>query len=123
MIIKRINNLAFCPCTYLCNPPKTPRYEIVKYQDNPYYQKESDYIKDGDYYRPNNETFYYVRLHKDCFENPESCYTVAIFMEDDGDYYIHCYDYIAEFNNTEVLDFRDLVVYGLTYLRELNSSK
>ena len=44
-------------------------------------------------------------------------------MEDDGDYYIHCYDYIAEFNNTEVLDFRDLVVYGLTYLRELNSSK
>ena len=43
---KRINNLAFKQCTYLGNIPEHPHYEIVKYQNNPYYQKESDFIKE-----------------------------------------------------------------------------
>lgn len=123
MIIKRINNLAFCPCTYLCNPPKTPNFEIVKYVDNPYYQRESNFIKEGDFYRPKDETYNYVRIHKNCFKNPESRYTVAEFKyeENAGDYSILCYSHITEFNDTEMLNFRDLVTYGITYLKELNS--
>ena len=120
---KRINNLAFKQCTYLGNIPEHPHYEIVKYQNNPYYQKESDFIKDGDFYRPNNETYHYVSIHKDCFKSPESCYTIATFREDDGGYYIHCYTNIAEFDNTEMLDFRDLGCYGLAYLKELDSEE
>lgn len=125
MIIKRINNLAFCPCTYLCNPPKTPGYEIVKYESNPYYQKEKDFIKDGDFYRPNDETYSYVRIHKNCFKNQEYRYTVAKFEyeEDAGEYGVRCYSHIKDFNNTELLDFQYLVGYGLTYLKELTSSE
>jgi len=61
------------------------RYEIVKWYPNSYYGKEQEYVDNGwevgeDFYRLNNTS-----IHKNCFKNPESCYTVATLHYDDGE--------------------------------------
>ena len=60
---KRINNLQFSICSYLGNMPENPSWEIRLYYPNSYYGRESDFIKDGDYYKPNNsDTYRFVFL-------------------------------------------------------------
>lgn len=54
------------------------RFEIIKWQENPYYQKESEYIKEDDFYY--KEEICSFSIHKSCFEDPESCYVVS-FIE------------------------------------------
>jgi len=61
------------------------RYEIVKWYPNSYYGKEQEYVDKGwkvgeDFYRLNNTS-----IHKNCFKNPESCYTVATLQYDDDE--------------------------------------
>ena len=53
------------------------RFEIVKWQENHYYQKESEYIKVGDFYKKEN---YSYSINESCFENPETCYVIS-FIE------------------------------------------
>lgn len=59
-----------------CKPNNPYHFEIVKWYKNPYYGKEADYDLDnwGDY-RPKNTVG--VHINKNCFKNPEVCYTVA----------------------------------------------
>jgi len=58
------------------------RYEIVKWYPNSYYGKEQEYVDNGwevgeEFYRLNNTS-----IHKNCFVNPESCYTIATLHYD-----------------------------------------
>ena len=58
------------------------RYEIVKWYPNSYYGKEQEYVDNGwevgeEFYRLNNTS-----IHKNCFANPESCYTIATLHYD-----------------------------------------
>ena len=58
------------------------RYEIVKWQPNGYYGKEQEYVDNGwevgeEFYRLNNTS-----IHKSCFANPETCYTIATLHYD-----------------------------------------
>ena len=58
------------------------RYEIVKWYPNSYYGAEERYLADG-YERVEGENGTWSMrtrchsIHSSCFENPESCYTVA----------------------------------------------
>ena len=61
------------------------RYEIVKWQPNCYYGKEQEYRENGweltgGFYRLNNTS-----ISAGCFENPETCYTIATLHYDKGE--------------------------------------
>lgn len=83
-IIKRLGNLALCSTTSYSRK-KHKYYEIVKYEPNTYYGRESDYDKVDEFnYRLKDNPWCYI--HKSCFENPESCYTIGMFEKTDEGY-------------------------------------
>lgn len=118
----RKDNLEYRICSYLGNPPEHIGWEICKWEPNNYYGRESDFIKDGDYYHPNSKNYNFVHIHKDCFKHPESSYTIASWYWDDHE---GCYD--LEFcgnrpmllSDKEWQTFRELLDYGF---RQLNPS-
>ena len=77
---KRIGDLEFRQATYLLPKeklPENPAWHIDYWYPNGYYGRESEFIKDGDWYLyPDNHHF---RVHKDCFKNPQSCMAIASF--------------------------------------------
>lgn len=83
---KRISNLEIRPTTYLLpkeNWPKNPSWSIDYWYPNAYYGHESEYIRsesDPDWYYLSNSK--YCRIHKDCFKNPQSCFSIASFRYD-----------------------------------------
>jgi hypothetical protein len=81
----RLGNLELRKAVYICKEPKYPSYHIDKWEPNKYYKQEREYIKDGDYYRPKDS--YKYRIHKNCFKNPETCYSVASFHRDKEGFY------------------------------------
>ena len=84
---KRIGNLEFRPATYLLPKDKWPEkgaWNIDYWYPNGYYGRESEYIKEGDWYI--NPKFSFGRIHKDCFKNPQSCMAIASFEYCDGYY-------------------------------------
>lgn len=95
----RINNLEFKKCDYLVFEPEHVSYEIVKWEPNTYYNKESLFKKDGNYYISNIGNF---RIHQSCFKNKETCYTIAIYKYDD-----HENTYNLEFIGNRPLDLDD----------------
>lgn len=119
---KRINNLQFSICSYLGNMPENPSWEVRLYYPNSYYGRESDFIKDGDYYRPNDsDTYRFVRIHKDCFKKEESCYTLAIFNYDSHEDFWELHfvgDRPLDLNEQERQDFWKVVEIGYKYLNE-----
>lgn len=77
---KRIGDLEFRPATYLLPKneyPKNPAWHIDFWYPNAYYGKESEYIKEGDWYLYPNSP--HCRVHKDCFKHPQSCMAIASF--------------------------------------------
>jgi hypothetical protein len=58
-------------------------FEIVKYEPNPYYGRESEfqYIPEKESYMKNE----YVYIHASCFVNPESSYMLAHWENIDHD--------------------------------------
>ena len=114
----RINNLQLRPASYLCKEPPFPSWHIDFFYPNPYYGKESDYDKDGDFYiKPNTEIP--VRIHKDCFKYKESCYAVAAFERDSNGYYELKFigDRPLNLKKKDFEDFMKLVKFGY---KELN---
>jgi len=85
---RRIENLEFAPATYLLPKdkwPEHPSYHINYYYPNIYYNRESEFIKDGDWYKyPDNQ---FCRIHKDCFKNEQSCMAIASFEYDNHEGY------------------------------------
>lgn len=50
-------------------------YEILAYYPNPYYGREKEYVKDGEWFHPKDSP--HSSIHKDCFKNRQSCYVIA----------------------------------------------
>lgn len=85
---KRIGNLEFRKASYLLPEdewPENPAYDIIYWYPNCYYKRENEFIKDGDWYLyPDNP---YSRVHKDCFKNEQSCFSIAFFnIDSEGTY-------------------------------------
>ena len=116
----RIGNLEFRKCSYLCEPPEHVGWEICKWEPNSYYGRESEFIKDGEYFKPNDEHYSFVSIHKDCFKNPECSYTVASWH---WDMHEDCYDFefcgdrpISNLTEEEWITFRRLIDFGFKQL-------
>lgn len=120
MINQRINNLELRESSYLFEKPEHPSWEICMWEPNLYYGNEDKFIKDGDYYRHPDETYSFFRIHKSCFKNPESCFTIASFVYDANEnfYELHfCGDRpIRHYSNYNIEDFCKLIEYGNSVL-------
>lgn len=112
---QRIGNLKFRQTSYLSEPPEHIGYEICKFEPNNYYGRESEFIKDGEYYRPDDKHYDFVKIHKSCFESPEISYTIASWKWNKHD---NCYDLSfcgdrpLYLNNEEWKIFKHLLTYG-----------
>lgn len=128
MIIKnkRIGNLEFRKATYLLPDNKLPEhisYHIDYWCPNAYYGKESDFIKEGDWYvYPDNP---YHRVHRDCFKHPQSCFAIASFDWDKEGYYeLHFIgDRPLEITKEEREAFWKLLEYGYKQLNKENNEE
>lgn len=117
----RIDNLEYRKCSYLGPEPEHCGWEICKWEPNDYYGKESEFTKDGEFYRPNNEHYDFMKIHKDCFKRPEISYTIASWEWNDHE---SCYE--LEFIGDRPLNldleswktFKSLLEYGF---HQLNS--
>ncbi len=73
--------------------------EIVKWQDNIYYQKQKDYIqhetKKDFYYKSNGEN---IGIHKDLFNVAQTCYTI-LYINNNG---------VVEFISNRPMELSDL---------------
>jgi hypothetical protein len=117
---KRIGNLEFRPAAYLLPKekwPKNPSWHIDYWYPNGYYGKESEFIKEGDWYIDKN--IRNCRIHKDCFKNPESCMAIASFDYNDGYYELrYVSDRPLSLNKEEREIFWTLVEYGYKCLNK-----
>ena len=59
-------------------------FEIVKYYPNSYYGKESEYEFDEDRNLYKGK-YFNTFINKSCFKNPESCFTLASWVDIDHD--------------------------------------
>lgn len=87
---RRIENLEFRQATYLLPKseyPKHPSWCIDYWYPNSYYGRENEFIKDVDNWYLSKDGSH--RVHKNCFENPESCFAIASFDYDEGEYELH----------------------------------
>lgn len=120
--MKRIKNLSFQKATYLCDPPEHIGYQICKWEKNPKYNKESEYIKvDSEFYcYPDDHHF---KIHKECFKHPETNYAIASFTYNK---YEGCYEleFVGgrpmDLNEDERKIFWELLEYGFNKLNKLN---
>lgn len=84
-VIKRTGDLALVKAKTYGKQPKD-YYEIVHYQPNPYYGRENEFEKDGEFYYKDLE-YSFHRIHVSRFVNKESCYSVGIFRKTDDEGY------------------------------------
>lgn len=117
---KRIGNLMFRKATYLGEEPEFPSWHIDFFYPNPYYGKESEYTKEGDFYVDINSP-YRIRRHKSCFKHKESCYSIASFTRDKEGFYELSFigDRPLNLNEEEMKTFWKLVKYGYNELNRL----
>lgn len=119
--MKRIENLSFQKATYLGEPPKHIGYQICKWEKNPDYNKESEYIKvDSEFYcYPDQPHF---KKHKSCFKHPEYSYAIASFEYNKEGYYE--LEFVGErpmnLNEKERKIFWELLEYGFKTLNKPN---
>lgn len=115
---KRIGDLAFNPATYLCTPPEHPNWSIDMYYPNGYYGRDKEFPEDpSDSNYRLDPKYPNCRIHKSCFKNKESCFTIVSFEYDDHE---PCWevkfvgDRPLEYLNTPELreTFWELLKYG-----------
>lgn len=118
---KRIGNLMFRKATYLGQEPEFPSWHIDYFYPNPYYSKEREYTKEGDYYTKDIHNPCSIRVHKDCFKHKESCYAIACFIRDKEGYYELSFvgNRPLNLNEEELKDFWKMVKYGYKELNKL----
>ena len=119
----RIGNLELRKASYLCKEPEVPAYNIDKWEPNIYYKKYNKYKKDGDYYTPKDTP--YIRIHKNCFKNPETCYSIASFEYNTKEGYYE-FEFVGDrplkLNKEELDNFWRLVKIGFTILNDSSCS-
>lgn len=129
---KRIGDLEFRPASYLLPKekyPENPSYDIILWYPNNYYGRDDEFPES-----PVDTSFRIDpkypghRIHKSCFKNPETCFTIASFNYDDHEqfYELHfCLDRPIEYLNTigkrEI--FWDLLNYGNEQLNNRENEK
>lgn len=114
---KRIKNLEFRPAVYLTIAPKNPAWSIDYWQPNRYYGHENDY--EVSKINPDCYIGEGCRIHKSCFENPESCFTLGSFEYDEHEeiYEFHfCGDRPLSLSEEERKNFWKLIEYGYNEL-------
>lgn len=115
-MIIRIGNFEIKKTVYLFNNTEDiyPSFDIVIWKPNNHYGKESEYIKDGDYYTKKD---FGIRIHKSCFENSEYCYSLARFVWEDHEY---VFQYIGsrplELTDSERKIFDQLIKFGFDHI-------
>ena len=118
---KRIGDLEFRPASYLLPKekyPKNPSYDIVLWHPNLYYGRDEEFPEDPlDNSFRNDPKYWNHRIHKSCFKNPETCFTLASFdyNEHEHFYELHfCLDRPIEYLNTleKRENFWKLLQYG-----------
>ena len=123
---KRIDNLEFAVSSYLLPKTALPEhvgFSINKYYQNPYYGKENEYKKEGEFYTRLEEGPYGCRtcIHENCFKNPESPYVIASWDWDDEDGYYN-FEFVdnrpLQLNEDERKIFWELLEYGFDILRD-----
>ena len=118
---KRVGNLMFRKATYLGEEPEFPSWHIDFFYPNPYYGKESEYTKEGDFYVKDINNPCPIRYHKDCFKHKESCYSIASFIRDEEGFYK--FSFIGarplSLNKEELKNFWEVVKYGYKELNKL----
>ena len=55
------------------NYEKNGLFEVVKWYDNPNFNRQNEYIQDGDFYHNGNN----LKIHISCFLIPESCHVIS----------------------------------------------
>ena len=86
------------------------RWEIVKWQPNPYYGKESEYIRSDNGYIDGKRR--HVVIDESCFVNPETCYSLAFIENGIPDYVGNRPLELTDI--VEILDFLELLRKGVT---------
>lgn len=115
----RLDNLEFRKCSYIGKAPEHIGWEICKWKPNNYYGRESEFIRDGDFYHPNDEHYDFVSIHKDCFKHPETSYTIASWSWNNRD---ECYDLFfcgdrpLQLTKEEWATFKRMLEYGFKQL-------
>lgn len=102
----RINNIEFRK--YTTTKIKKKFYEIIKWQDNPYYGKEQEYLNrgyiesfGGDYLTDGIKS-----ISKSTFNIEESAYVIAFVERDSESWYLKTVgNRMLELNNDELNDF------------------
>jgi hypothetical protein len=101
------------------------RYEIVKYHPNEYYDNKDDYepMNGNEEYYQIKKLMYYPfctpssHIHKSCFENPESCYTIASFdIDEEGANLVWCGNRPLKLSKDDFKDFMLCVRFGYDYI-------
>lgn len=121
MINKKIKNLQIRRASYLGDEPEHPAYHIDKWEPNQYYKKEYLYIEDGDYYKLKEPEYSFMRIHKNCFKNKETCYAIASFEWDSHE---KCYEFRfigdrpLQLDKEEQIIFWKLIVLGYNTLNK-----
>ena len=118
----RIGNLMFRKATYLSKEPEFPSWHIDFLYPNPYYGKEKEYVKEGDYYVKDATNPFHIRYHKSCFKHKESCYSVASFNRDKEGFYELSFieDRPLSLNGKDLDDLWKIIKYGSKELNKLN---
>lgn len=108
----RIGNIEFRKSSYIGTEAEFPSYSIVFYYDNPLYGKETEFIKERDYYIRN--TPFKIRYYKNCFEHKEKSLVLAFFNRDNEGYYGLSFvgNRPLKLNKKDLDDFMKLVRYG-----------
>lgn len=117
---KRIGNFIFRKANYLDEEPEFPLYYIDYLYPNFYYGKESEFIKEGEYYIDERNSN--IKLHKSCFEPKENYITLAFFKRNKDGLYKPNLIEDRYFYINEVKSFFDLIKYGYKELNKLNKN-
>ena len=99
-------------------------FEVIKWSENPYFGKESEYIKDGDNYRlPESEC---CHIDKSCFEYSESALVLAFFdnvYNDDSICVMSCGDRLFTLDKHEKLAADECIRDGFLFINnEINKA-
>jgi hypothetical protein len=96
------------------------RYEILKYEKNPYYEKYDEYTLDesGEHYTIAADTDgFHTNIHKSCFKNPEMCYLIAHFdIDEEGGNLVWCGSRPLKLDRCEWEDFMGCITFGYDYI-------
>ena len=118
----KIGCLEIRKASYPCEEPENPAYSIDLWYDNPNYGKESEYIKEGDWYYPKDSEGFSnksIRHHKSCFAHKETYFPIASFEynkhEDIYELRFIC-DRPMCLNEDQIKQFWKLIKYGYEYL-------